>query len=131
MHYLWDWGELQHLWNNGDFDEVHDWLNERWATLVRNKQGADKDADARFMQGLAFAAMALHFVQTANQEGARLLLDDALMVLPQFSPTHLGIMVEPVLETLHNLRPKIALLGANDEFPEPHLDFNKLVLVND
>lgn len=131
MHYLWDWGELQNLWNNGDFDEVHDWLNERWATLVRDKQGADKDGDARFMQGLAFAAMALHFAQTANQEGARLLLDDALMVLPQFAPAHLGIMVEPVLETLHNLRPVIALLGANDEYPYPHLDFNKMVLVND
>lgn len=131
MHYLWDWGELQHLWNEGDFGAVHDWLNERWAQLVKDRVGGDKDTDARFMQGLAFAALALHFTQTANQEGALLLLDDALMVLPQYTPSHLGIMVEPVLETLHNLRPTIAHLGANDEYPNQHLDFNSLVLVTD
>lgn len=131
MHYLWDWGELQHLWNEGDFGSVHDWLNERWAHLVKDRVGGDKDTDARFMQGLAFAALALHFTQNANQDGARLLLDDALMVLPQYAPSHLGIMVEPVLETLHNLRPTIAHLGANDEYPNQHLDFNNLVLVAD
>jgi hypothetical protein len=131
MHYLWDWGELQHFWNAGDFGLVHDWLNDRWAHLVKDRMGGDKDQDARFMQGLAFAALALHFTQTANQDGARLLLDDALMVLPQYSPSHLGVMVEPVLETLHNLRPIIAPLGANDEYPYQHLDFKKLVLVTD
>lgn len=131
MHYLWDWAELQYLWNEGDFGAVHDWLNERWGQLVKDRPGLDKDPDARFMQGLAFAALALHFTQTANQDGARLLLDDALMVLPQYSPMHLGIMIDPVLETLHRLRPIIAPLGANDEYPSQHLDFNKLVLVNE
>lgn len=129
MHYLWEWDELVHHWNNNEFQEVHDWLNVRWAQIVKTSEAGDKDPDARFLQGMAFAALALYFIQNANQDGARLLLDDALMVLPQYSPSHLGIMIEPVLETLHTLRPTIALLGANDEYPYQHVDFHKLVLV--
>lgn len=129
-HYLWDWNELKHFWNDNDFQAVHDWLNARWAILVKDRVGGDKDPDARFMQGLAYAALALFFTQHGNQESARIFIDDALMILPQYTPCHLGIMVEPVLETLHNLRTTIAPLGANDEYPYQHFDFNKLVLVN-
>ncbi len=127
MHYLWDLDELDHHWNNNDFGAVHDWLNERWALIVKDSPAGDKAPDARFMQGLAFAALALFFTQDNNQESARLFLDDALMFLPQFAPSHMGIMVEPVLETLHTLRPAIALLGPDDACPFQPFVYNKLM----
>ena len=128
MHYIWDWDELAHLWNENEFHEVHDWLNQRWATLVKDRIGSDKDPDARFLQGMAFAALALYFTQNGNQEGACLLIDDALMILPQYAPIHHGIMVEPILETLHNLRPVISLLAPDDEYPFQPFVYNKLIL---
>lgn len=128
MHYLWDWDELAHLWNENEFHEVHDWLNQRWATLVKDRIGSDKDPDARFLQGMAFAALALYFTQNGNQEGACLLIDDALMILPQYVPSHHGIMVEPILETLHTLRPVISLLAPDDEYPFQPFVYNKLIL---
>lgn len=127
MQYLWDWDELNHHWNGNDFGAVHDWLNERWAQIVKTSPVGDKDPDARFMQGLAYAALALYFTQDHNQESARLFLDDALMVLPQYKPAHMGVMVEPVLETLHTLRPAIALLGPDDECPFQPFVYNKLM----
>jgi len=127
MQYLWDWDELDYLWNDNDFGAVHDWLNERWAQIVKNSPAGDKDPDARFMQGLAFAALALHFTQDSNQESARLFIDDALMVLPQYNPGHMNIRVEPVLETLHTLRDAISLLGADDPCPFQPFVYNKLV----
>jgi uncharacterized protein len=128
MHYIWDWDELAHLWNENEFHEVHDWLNQRWATLVKDRIGSDKDPDARFLQGMAFAALALYFTQNGNQEGACLLIDDALMILPQYAPIHHGIMVEPILETLHNLRPVISLLAPDDEYPFQPFVYNKLII---
>jgi hypothetical protein len=128
MHYLWDWDELAHHWNENDFQLVHDWLNQRWAQLVKDRVGGDKDPDARFLQGLAFAALALYFTQNSNQEGACLLIDDALMILPQYAPSHHGIRVEPILETLHTLRPVIALLAPDDECPFQPFVYNKLMI---
>lgn len=127
MHYLWDWNELDHHWNNNDFGAVHDWLNARWAQIVKSSPVADKDPDARFMQGLAFVALALYFTQSHHQGSARLFLDDALMVLPQYAPSHLGIRVEPLLETLHDLRPAIALLPDDAECPFQPFVYNKLI----
>lgn len=127
MHYLWQWDELAYHWNNNEFHEVHDWLNQRWSKLVQSSPARDKDPDARFMQGLAFAALALYFTQNGNQEGARLLLDDALMLLPQYAPSYQGIMIEPILETLHTLRPAISLLGPDDECPFQPFVYNKLM----
>ncbi len=128
MHYLWDWDELAHHWNENEFQEVHDWLNQRWATLVKDRVGGDKDPDARFLQGLAFAALALFFTQNDNQESAAIFIDDALMVLPQYAPSHLGIRVEPILETLHTLRPVISLLAPDDECPFQPFVYNKLII---
>jgi hypothetical protein len=128
MHYVWDWDELAHLWNTNEFHEVHDWLNQRWAQLVKDKVGGDKDPDARFLQGLAFAALALFFTQNDNQESAAIFIDDALMILPQYAPSHLGIRVEPILETLHTLHPVIRLLAPDDECPFQPFVYNKLII---
>jgi hypothetical protein len=127
MHYLWDWSELEHHWNENDFGAVHDWLNERWAMIVKNSPAGDKDPDARFMQGMAFAALALYFTQDNNQESSCLMIDDALMILPLYTPSHMGVMIEPVLETLHALRPIISLLGPDDACPFQPFVYNKLM----
>jgi hypothetical protein len=55
------------------------------------------------------------------------MIDDALMILPQYSPSHMGIMVEPILETLHTLRPVISLLGPHDTCPFQPFVYNKLM----
>lgn len=131
MRYLWNWEELVYNWNENNFRDVHDWLNLRWAQLVKDTPGGDKDTDARFLQGMAFAALALYFTQNGNQEGARLMIDDALMILPKCAPSHQGIKVEPVLETLHALRDAIALLGPDEECPFQPFVYNKLILERD
>ena len=128
MHYLWDWDELEQHWNGNDFGAVHDWLNQRWAMLVKDRVGGDKDPDARFLQGLAFAALALHFTQNSNQESACIFIDDALMILPRYAPSHLGIRVEPILETLHTLHPVISLLAPDDDCPFQPFVYNKLII---
>ncbi len=127
MHLLWQWDELAYHWNNNEFHEVHDWLNQRWSKQVQYSPAGDKDPDARFLQGLAFAGLALYFTQNGNQESARLMLDDALMVLPQYAPSYQGILIAPILETLHNLRPVISLLGPDDECPFQPFVYNKLM----
>lgn len=114
-HY--DWDELAALWDGNDFRAVHDWLNARWMALVRNRVLRDGDPDARFLQSLAFAALALHFTQSANQEGALMMIDDALVWLAAYAPSHQGVAVEPVLQTLTELRPWLVGLPPDAECP--------------
>lgn len=108
-----NWEELALLWNINDFRAVHDWLNARWSDLVQSRVLRDKDPDARFLQGLAFAALALHFTESGNHEGARMMMDDAQVFLAPHVPSHEGVAVEPVLEMLADLRTRIAVLPMN------------------
>ena len=103
-----DWEELALLWNVTDFRAVHDWLNVRWSGLVQSRVLRDEDPDARFLQGLAFAALALHFTESGNHEGARMMMDDAQVFLAPFVPSHEGVAVEPVLDMLAQLRSTLA-----------------------
>lgn len=112
-----DWAELAALWNANDMRGVHDWLNERWSRRVATRLLGHLDPEARFLQALAFAALALHFTQHRNQDGARLLADDALVALAAFRPAFLGVHVDPVVETLAELRPMLAGLASDDECP--------------
>lgn len=112
-----DWTEVALLWNGNELGALHDLLNERWSRLIRNSVLGTRDPEAEFLQGLAFAALALFFTQNRNQEGAMLLLDDALMVLGKYRPQFLGVRVEPILGTLQDLRPLIAALPADGENP--------------
>jgi hypothetical protein len=111
------WHELAFLWNSNDLAAAHDWLNERWSALVRNRVGGHSDPEAQFLQALAFAVLALHFTQHRNQEGARLMLDDALVALTRFRPAFLGVSVDPILDTLKELQPLLAGLAAEAECP--------------
>jgi len=124
---LFAWDELAALWNAGEFGQVHDWLGLRWNELIQTRPGGVDDADARFLQGLAFAALAFHFTQNQNQDGARLLADDALGVLPEYRPAHLGVEVAPVLKTLKALRPLLEGLDTEAECPMQPFVFNKLI----
>ena len=112
-----DWTEVATLWNGNELGALHDLLNERWSRLIRNSVLGTRDPEAEFLQGLAFAALALFFTQNRNQQGALLLLDDALVVLGRYRPQFLGVRVDPIIGTLQDLRPLIASLPADAENP--------------
>lgn len=112
-----DWGEVAELWNGNQLGQLHDWLNERWSRLVRNSPLGQQDPEAELLQALAFAALALFFTQNHNQEGALLMLDDAVMALGKYRPTYLGIKIEPVYGALQDLRPMLVGLAPDAECP--------------
>lgn len=112
-----DWGEVAKLWNNNQLGQLHDWLNERWARLIRNSQLGNKDPEAELLQALAFATLALFFTQNQNQAGALLMLDDAMMALGKYRPSYMGIKIEPIYGTLQDLRPLLVGLAPDAECP--------------
>lgn len=120
------WGELAILWDAGDFRGVHDWLGLRWNHLIQSRPAGHADKDARFLQGLAFAALSFHFTQDRNQDGAALLADDALAMLPEYLPAYRGMEVEPVLATLRVLHPLLNGVGPDDDCPMRPFVFNRL-----
>jgi hypothetical protein len=124
---LHSWDELVLLWNAGDFGGVHDWLGLRWSQLVQMRARSTDDRDARFLQGIAFAALAFHFTQNRNQEGARLLADDALAVLPDYGAGHLGIETRHLLKSLRALRPMLEKLDVEADCPMQPLLFGELI----
>ena len=76
-----------------------------------------RDPEAEFLQGLAFATLALFFTQNRNQEGALLMVDDALIALGKYRPRFMGVQIDPIIGTLQTLRPLIASLPADGENP--------------
>jgi hypothetical protein len=122
------WHELAFLWNANDLAAVHDWLNERWSALIRNRIGGQADPEAQFLQALAFAALALHFTQNRNQAGAVLMLDDALVALTRFRPSYLGVRIDPILDTLKGLQPLLVGLAPEAECPMRPFVYNKFEL---
>jgi len=112
-----DWEAFAALWNGNELAAAHGWLNERWSRLIRNSVLGTSDPEAEFLQGLAFAVLALFFTQNKNQEGARLMLDDALVALAKFRPAFLGVQIDPIVAILGDLRPVLAGLAAQDECP--------------
>ena len=114
-HFAWD--ELAQLWNTNDLAAAHDWLNQRWSSLVRNRPGGQADPEARFLQALAYATLALYFTQVGKQEGARLMADDAMVALAQYRPAFLGVRIDPICATLDELKPLLAGLADDDPCP--------------
>lgn len=112
-----DWKEVAAMWNSNDLGMLHDWLNERWSRLIRNSLLGQKDPEAEFLQGLAFATLALFFTQNQNQEGALMLIDDAQMALAKYRPRFLGVNVDPILGALAELRPLLVGLAPDAECP--------------
>lgn len=112
-----DWSEVATLWNENDLGTLHDWLNERWARLIRNSPMGQQDPEAELLQALAFATLALFFTQNHNQDGALLVLDDALMALGKYRPSYLGVKIDPIYGGLQELRPLLVGLAPNAECP--------------
>lgn len=112
-----DWSEVAAMWNNNQLQELHDWLNERWSRLIRNSPAGMRDPEAEFLQGLAFATLALFFTQNRNQEGALLMIDDALVTLARYRPRFLGVHIDPILAALQELRPLLVGLPPDAECP--------------
>jgi hypothetical protein len=112
-----DWGEVAALWNSNDLAVLHDWLNERWSRLIRNSVLGSKDPEGEFLQALAFATLAFFFTQNRNQEGALLMIDDAVVALAKFQPRYLGVQVAPIVEALQELRPVLAGLAPDADCP--------------
>ncbi len=112
-----DWEELAALWDSNDLAAAHDWLNLRWSRRVETGVAGASDPEAKFLQGLAFATLALYFTQTARQDSALLMLDDALMALAAYRPAFLGVRVEPIVATLEEMRPLVASLAPDAENP--------------
>ena len=84
---------------------------------MRNSVLGQKDPEAEFIQGLAFATLALFFTQNHNQEGALLLIDDALIALNKYRPRYLGVEIDPIIATLQDLRPLLVGLASDDACP--------------
>ncbi len=120
------WQELAPLWDSADFGAVHDWLGARWNHIIQSSPQGHNDKDAQFLQGLAFAALAWHFTIDRNQEGAQLLADDALRVLPRFLPTYWGMDVASIIESLNVLRPRLEGLEPEADCPLQPFACNKL-----
>ncbi|BAO28238.1 hypothetical protein [Sulfuritalea hydrogenivorans] len=112
-----DWRDVAVMWNSNDLGALHDWLNERWSRLIRNSLLGTRDPEAEFLQGLAFATLALFFTQNQNQDGALLLIDDAQMALAKYRPRFLGVNVEPILGGLQELRPLLVGLAPDADCP--------------
>lgn len=112
-----DWGEVAALWNSNALGTLHDLLNERWSRLIRNSPFGSSDPEAGLLQALAFATLALFFTQNHNQEGALLVADDALVALARYRPHYLGIRIDPIYDTLQQLRPLLTGLAPQAECP--------------
>ena len=126
MNHGFAWDELALLWDGNNFGGVHDWLGERWNHLIQTRPGGHEDPDAQFLQGLAFAALAFHFTQNHNQDGAGLLAEDAVAKLTGFLPAYRGVEVAPVLETLNALLPLLVDVDREGDCPMQPFVFNKL-----
>lgn len=112
-----DWKDVAVMWDSNDMGALHDWLNERWSRLIRNSLMGMKDPEAEFLQGLAYAVLALFFTQNHNQEGALLMIDDARMALAKYRPRFLGVHIDPILGALDELHPLLVGLAPDAECP--------------
>lgn len=112
-----DWKDAAIMWNSNDLCALHDWLNQRWSRVIRNSLVGTKDPEAEFLQGLAFATLALFFTQNRNQEGALMMIDDARMALAKYRPRFLGVNLDPILGALAELRPLLVGLAPDAECP--------------
>ncbi len=111
------WDELAALWQSGDFRGVHDWVNERWSRTVQESPDGDADPFARFLQGLAFAALAFHFAEEQNGESAAIFVEDGLEVLSRLPPSYAGIEITPIVDVLAELRERLPVTGLGLPIP--------------
>lgn len=83
--------EALHLFNEEDFFECHDVLEELWSETL----GPEK----RFYQGLIQIAISLFHFGNENYGGARKLYESSRKYLQEYLPTYQGIDVAGLLDT--------------------------------
>lgn len=111
------WDELLMFWQSGDFRSAHDWINERWSRTVQESVEGDADHFARFLQGLAFAALAFHFAGEQNRESTELFVADGLDVLSRYPSSYAGIDIPPIIDSLAELRDLMPPPSAEQPIP--------------
>jgi len=111
------WDDLLLPWQAGDFRTVHDWLNERWARAVQGAVAGEADPFARFLQGLAFAALAFHFAGEQNRESAAIFADDGLMVLSRYPANYAGVEIPPIVDALAELQNLLSVPSPGQSIP--------------
>ena len=96
------------LFNEEDFYECHDVLEELWSEII----GEEK----KFLQGLIQAAVALFHFGNENLGGARKLYESAREKLQAYPPHYMGMNVEQFLDDFRNCFEE--LLVATDTYPQ-------------
>jgi hypothetical protein len=77
------------LFNQGDFFECHDCLEELWI--------AEKGRSRAFYQGLIQAAVVIYHLENGNTRGAGRLLESCRRHLAPYQPEYLGLDVDALL----------------------------------
>ncbi|AXS84105.1 DUF309 domain-containing protein [Marinobacter sp. Arc7-DN-1] len=111
------WDELAAIWQSGDFRGAHDWINERWSRTVQESPQGDTDPFARFLQGIAFAALAFHFAGEQNGESAAIFVEDGLSTLSRFPLSYAGVELAPIIDALAELRHGLPAAGSGLPIP--------------
>lgn len=73
--------------NEGEYYECHDLLEEIWMTDKRNK----------FLQGMLQVAVAIYHFQNGNIYGSRALFQSAYQYLQPYRPKYWDLDLEPVI----------------------------------
>lgn len=74
--------------NQGEYYECHDLLEEIWMTDKQNK----------FLQGMLQVAVAIYHFQNGNIKGAKLMFDSSYNYLLNYQPRYWDLELQPVLE---------------------------------
>lgn len=88
MEYPEEYYEFIRQFNQGNYYECHDLLEEIWLG----------DRHNHFLKGMLQLAVALHHLSYGNVAGARLLLDSSQAYLTPYEPIYWGIQVHDVLQ---------------------------------
>ena len=87
--------------NEGEYYECHDLLEEIWMTEKNNK----------FLQGMLQVAVAIYHFQNGNIRGARMLFNSSTNYLVPYQPRYWDLELGPVLQYIQDA---IQVLPADD-----------------
>ena len=96
------------LFNEEDFFECHDVLEELWGEVIGDERA--------FLQGMIQAAVALFHFGNENLGGARKMYESARKLIVPYVPRYMGMDVEKFLADMKFCFEE--LLISNDQYPE-------------
>jgi len=83
--------------NQGEYYECHDLLEEIWMTDKRNK----------FLQGMLQVAVAIYHFESGNIYGSRALFQSAYRYLQPYRPVYWDLNLEPVIAFIDDALSKL------------------------